>query len=222
MLTIIPFLLCCELLSIDPKTLRRWIWQAQMPLLPHPSDARMKCLTQQQVQSLAKQHGRTLKATEAWEETSSSSWQEQKIMGMQAQKEPNSLDAGAGWLKQLADVETQITHLQEQLASLRTLAHSLELSASAASPDVIGNAAASPHSTGVEGASDEECQYSWAPHPAESRHRPVLPLIEYGAAGSYVIICPTLGELVLQPDSGCGLPGWLLSLPSGLWGNEGA
>src|SRR2546422_10868193 len=48
-------------------------------------------------------------------------------------------------------------------------------------------------------------QLSWRcgprPHPAESRRHPLLPLIEYGAHGTYVVICPQQGELHLSPDS---------------------
>ena len=35
----------------------------------------------------------------------------------------------------------------------------------------------------------------------KGRRRAILPLIEYGAAGSYVVICPQQGELALVPDS---------------------
>src|SRR5260370_7935452 len=39
-------------------------------------------------------------------------------------------------------------------------------------------------------------------HPAELRARSrVIPLIEYGARGTYVVICPQEGELHLTPDS---------------------
>src|SRR5258708_24840842 len=39
-------------------------------------------------------------------------------------------------------------------------------------------------------------------HPAELRARSrVIPLIEYGCRGSYVVICPQEGELHLTPDS---------------------
>ena len=38
-------------------------------------------------------------------------------------------------------------------------------------------------------------------HPMKGRRRAILPLIEYGAAGSYVVICPQQGELALVPDS---------------------
>jgi uncharacterized coiled-coil protein SlyX len=38
------------------------------------------------------------------------------------------------------------------------------------------------------------------PYPAESRRRPLLPLIEYGAC-TYIVICPQVGELHLGLDS---------------------
>ena len=33
---------CCRLLTIDPKTLRRWLDLAHVPFLAHPTDARIK------------------------------------------------------------------------------------------------------------------------------------------------------------------------------------
>ena len=51
---------CCTMLGIDPKTLRHWFHQAQMPLHVHPTDARIKCLTKEQVQQLAAAHGRPI------------------------------------------------------------------------------------------------------------------------------------------------------------------
>src|SRR5229473_2416241 len=51
-------------------------------------------------------------------------------------------------------------------------------------------------------------------HPAEIRARSrVLPLIEYGAYGSYVVICPQEGELHLTPDSSEWFD-WLATLSS--------
>jgi hypothetical protein len=55
---------CCQLLAIDPKTLRQWLAQAQMSLHIHPTDARIKCLTREQVNVLARLHGRVLQASE--------------------------------------------------------------------------------------------------------------------------------------------------------------
>jgi len=51
---------CCTMLGIDPKTLRHWLGQAKMQFIAHPTDARLKCLTQAQVQQLAALHDRPL------------------------------------------------------------------------------------------------------------------------------------------------------------------
>src|SRR5581483_783458 len=59
-MTIIPQTECCLMLGIHPKTLRHWLAHAQMPFTLHPTDARLKCLTQAQVQQLAALHGRPL------------------------------------------------------------------------------------------------------------------------------------------------------------------
>src|SRR5258708_26812468 len=51
-------------------------------------------------------------------------------------------------------------------------------------------------------------------HPAELRARSrVIPLIEYGAGGSYVVICPQEGQLHLTPDSPAWFD-WLATLSS--------
>jgi hypothetical protein len=59
-MTSLSFIECCHLLAIDPKTLRQWLAQAQISLYPHPKDARIKCLSTEQVQMLARLHGRVL------------------------------------------------------------------------------------------------------------------------------------------------------------------
>lgn len=59
MLTV-PFTGVCSMLAVDAKTLRQWIKQANLELLPHPTDARIKCLTTEQVHLLADLHGRVL------------------------------------------------------------------------------------------------------------------------------------------------------------------
>ena len=41
-------------------------------------------------------------------------------------------------------------------------------------------------------------------HPTKGRPRAILPLIEYIADGTYIVICPHQGELALTPDS----PAW--------------
>ncbi len=59
-MTPIPLTDCSTMLGIDPKTLRQWLRHANMPLVAHPTDARLKCLTLAQVQQLATLHGRPL------------------------------------------------------------------------------------------------------------------------------------------------------------------
>src|SRR5258708_35386867 len=60
LMTTIALTDCCRMLGIDPKTLRHWLHQAQMPLHVHTTDARIKCLTSDQVRQLAGVHVRPL------------------------------------------------------------------------------------------------------------------------------------------------------------------
>ncbi len=48
------------LLGVDPKTLRLWLHEAGLTALPHPDDARQKCLNLSQIQHIANTHGRHL------------------------------------------------------------------------------------------------------------------------------------------------------------------
>lgn len=48
------------MLSVDAKTLRQWMKQSNLELAPHSIDARIKCLTIEQVHWLANLHGRVL------------------------------------------------------------------------------------------------------------------------------------------------------------------
>ncbi len=49
---------CCTILGIDPKTLRTWLKHAHLQFTAHPLDARLRCLTDTQVQHLATLHDR--------------------------------------------------------------------------------------------------------------------------------------------------------------------
>ena len=52
-----------RLLGIHPKTLCHWLGQAQLPFAGHPADARIKCVTQEDLQQVASLHGRPLQAS---------------------------------------------------------------------------------------------------------------------------------------------------------------
>ena len=59
-MTLLSLTDCCQMLSIDAKTLCRWLAQAHLALQPHPGDARLKALTGDQLRLLATAHHRSL------------------------------------------------------------------------------------------------------------------------------------------------------------------
>jgi hypothetical protein len=159
-MTMLAFVDCCEMLSIDPKTLRHWLRQADILLQPHPSDARLKCLTLSQVQSLAARHGRALKShppLPSGTATSTSAYEEPKPPPSPAPS------AEADLYQKLAVLEAQVTLLSQQLAQLTSVLL-LGQQTSVGHPGAA--LAALTPATGPH------------PHPAESRRRRLIPLIE--------------------------------------------
>jgi hypothetical protein len=49
-----------RLLGIHPKTLHHWLKEVKMPLVIHPTDARIKCVSEEHLQQVASLHGRSL------------------------------------------------------------------------------------------------------------------------------------------------------------------
>jgi hypothetical protein len=202
-MTSLAFMECCQRLSVTPKTLRQWLAQAEMSLHPHPTDARITCLTSEQLQLLAALHGRVLQPLG------------NPLVG-------GGLGPGettdAALRTRLAQLEAQVATLQTQLSDLtfqllrereqRTEQRLLALEAELASAD--------PPSGLFSGAPPAVPCQSALPalvcHPTEKRHR-LVPLIEYGAKGRYVLISPEEGELPITPDSPEWFS-WLASLAS--------
>jgi hypothetical protein len=211
-MTMLAFVDCCEMLSIDPKTLRHWLRQADIALQPHPSDARVKCLTLAQVQSLAARHSRTLKSQPVLPSgtgTSTPASEEPKPSPSPAPSPEADLS------QKLAVLEAQVSLLSQQLAQLTLML--LGQQTSVGHPGVplpaLMPATGPQQPCSAVLAQQEEMVQAEAgprPHPAESRRRRLIPLIEYGATGSYVVICPQQGELHLRPDS----PEWFAWLAS--------
>jgi len=52
-----------RLLGIHPKTLHHWLKEANLPLTPHPTDARIKCVMEEHLQQVASLHSRPLQAS---------------------------------------------------------------------------------------------------------------------------------------------------------------
>jgi hypothetical protein len=201
---------CCHMLSIDPKTLRQWLAQAQMSLHQSPMDARVKCLTSEQVHLLASLHGRVLQLPASGLTPLGASPKPDE----QISQEPPAESTDSDFRERLVQMEAQVTTLQAQLASLalqllqerasRTEQRLLALETQLASP--FEHALLVPPSV--------PCQPEgpFARHSTENRAR-LIPLIEYTAKGSYVLICPKDGELHITPDSSEWFA-WLASLSS--------
>ncbi len=197
----------CHPLAIDPKTLRQWLVQAKMSLHAHPTDARVKCLTSEQVHSLASLHGRLLqpppeglalggtspKSDEVESRVPSPSLPEADLQERLVQMEARLATLQA----QLTDLTLQLLQEREQRTEQRLLTLEAQLPSTR---DLAPQVPSVP------------CQPAMPPlvcHPTEQRSR-LIPLIEYGARGRYVLICPKEGELSIAPDS----PEWFAWLAS--------
>lgn len=199
-MTLLPLKQACVLLGIDAKTLRHWLQQANLSLHPHPTDARIKCVTSQQLTHLATLHHRP--------------FDEPAEACPSLLPETLSPQAEPDVLLKLTQLETQVALLQQQVAALalellqeRTRhyeqrLHVLETRIHPLSQhDRVTAALSTPQEQGSQSVMPST---ALRVHPMKGRPRPILPLIEYTADGSYIVICPELGELALIPDS----PAW--------------
>jgi hypothetical protein len=209
-MTSLSIIECCQLLAIDPKTLRQWLSQAKMALHAHPSAARVKCLTSEQVHLLANLHGRRLQLPAA-----SASREPDKAQSLQPPSTLADLQLG----ERLAQLEAQVTTLQAQLTEvalqllqerqLRTEQRLLALETQFTS---TGQQVLAGRSDSVSSLLGPQEPLAMACHPTEQQ-APLIPLIEYGARGNYVLICPKQGELHITAESAAWFE-WLASLSS--------
>jgi hypothetical protein len=59
-MTLLPVADGARLLGIHPKTLHLWLKQAHVPMVAHPTDARIGCVEWERIQEVAHLHGRCL------------------------------------------------------------------------------------------------------------------------------------------------------------------
>jgi len=59
-MAILPVADGARLLGVHPKTLHHWLKEIKVPLAAHPTDARIKCVTHEHLQQVARVHGRPL------------------------------------------------------------------------------------------------------------------------------------------------------------------
>jgi hypothetical protein len=234
-MTIVSLTDCCRLLAIDAKTLRRWLSLAHISVQAHPLDARLKCVTWEQVQQVAATHRRILP--------------ESSEQHFQAEPSPLSTPPDGRSASVLAsmvsDVSAHIMDLTQQLGSpqahVATLQHQLSLLTEQLQKEQEWRTShvstfkdRSPESSqdeSLESSQDESLESSQdkslessqdkesAPASTHSasidrrKHPHVLPLVEYGTQGKYVVISPERGRLSFEPDSPEWFA-WLSTLPS--------
>jgi hypothetical protein len=227
-----------RLLGIHPKTLHHWLKAAEFPLAAHPTDARLKCVAEEHLLALAKQHGRPLLALSAVStlesSTTASSLGEEQVKPLPARAgEPGhgavSLSAPSA---SLADLLLQLSHLHTQVATLQhhLTGFALELLQERAGrteqrlkhqlrplDELVSQTLESfqaPQQTALVDLPEPSPPPEHRLLPAEVRARShVTALIEYDAQGQYVAVCPRQGVLSLVPDSPQWFD-WLASLTS--------
>jgi DNA-binding transcriptional MerR regulator len=221
-MTLLPVADGARLLGIHPKTLHHWLKAANLPLTVHPTDARIRCVLQEHLLEVARWHGRPLPdlaSVPALERDAASSLAQAHVKPLPAHEAaPASL---SDVLQQLAQLHTHVATLQQQLAGLalellqeRTEHYEQRL--------LTLEALASQTLESFQGPQEADVVDPLAPSPSPERRllpvevrarSRVTALIEYGAQGQYVAVCPRQGVLSLVPDSPQWFD-WLASLTS--------
>src|SRR5262249_37189863 len=126
-MTVVPFTVVCSMLGIDAKTLRQWLKQSQFTLQAHPTDARIKCLTMEQVHTLATLHHRSVKEEVAAApeqafvpllSAKASSTGEQPMIPVPGCQFPSTCPSGPDLLQSLLSLQATVANLQQQVTQL--------------------------------------------------------------------------------------------------------
>jgi hypothetical protein len=177
----------CRRLGIDAKTLRGFLADAQLSLQAHPHDGRKKGLSGEHLQALARLHQRSLAPFPP------------ELSASLADELPPLPIALLALPEQLGALQIQVAALQQQVADLtRLLQQHKQGPALSAAPTPQTRTTRRPPK----------------PAPPAPRARPVakplrkpahvIPRVEYGGEGHYVVICPKQGLLPLEPNT----PAW--------------
>jgi hypothetical protein len=209
---------------VDPKTLRRWLNAAQLSCCLHPSDARLKCLTLQELEQLAHLPARCLPSplpTVAPQPVVRPSC-------APAPTAPSARPIEQGSSEQdVTEVRQQLRLLQQQVATLQgqvtelalalvraSLAPGHQSTLSPPAPLAVPLAPCSPALPTASASAPVSASTPPAgpPEPRQARARSrALPLIQVRADGTVLVIAPTQGVLALDPDSAEWFA-WLSSL----------
>jgi transposase-like protein len=177
----------CRRLGIDAKTLRRWLADAQLPLHSHPCDGRKKGVSSEHLELLARLHHRSL--TPLPSEPSEPS-------ALELPPLPATLLALP---EQMGALQAQLSALQQQVAALTHLLqqHTQPPACPAAPVQQAKKTKRPPPAPRSHPAASAVAQ-----PPRKPAH--VIPRVESGPDGRYVVICPKQGLLAFEPDS----PAW--------------
>jgi hypothetical protein len=193
-MTILSLADCCRHLSIDPKTLRRWLATAPFPA--QPPDARRHGLSEDQLRWLATAHHRSLPSLP----------QEPPLLpqpaaapSREALALPDDLpDDLLEVFEALRALPAQLAALQEQVADLTNHFSHLAEPATTTGSRAGATAKATNNHRGGQGRAARRRQ------PQRSSSAQVLALVEYAGEGRYVVISPRGGLLPFEPES----PSW--------------
>lgn len=177
----------CRRLGIDAKTLHRWLAEAQLPLHRHAIDGRKKGVSDEHLQALARLHQRRLAPLP-----------EMPPVPNPGQM-PELAEVLLGLPERLGTFQAQIAAVQQQMAEL---SHLLQQPAPAPTSPV-----APLQQSRMSRRASQPARPAPRPRPAANTpHKPVhvIPRVEYGEEGRYVVICPKEGLLAFEPDS----PAW--------------
>jgi len=208
---------------------------AHLSVQAHPSDTRLKCVTREQLEHVAGMHRRTLpEASEPLvspapsalgEESTASVWS-----SVTSEVSGSMTDLG----QHLSSLQSQVAMLQHQLALLiehfpkegQWCISPIKLSVESSPDTSVESSLESSLDTSVESSLDTSVESSLDTSVESSpeketilasidrrKHPHVLPLVEYGAKGTYVVISPEEGVLSFEPDSPEWFA-WLSTLPS--------
>ncbi len=214
LMTIISLADCCRLLAIDPKTFRRWLALSQLTAQPHPFDARIKGVTRDQLLLVATAHHRRLPELPADPPVLTPTGKTEELPPLSPET-INLLQALTELPAQIAALQQHLAVLAEQMHSQRyplaaTTSHSQAIARVVPEAVLASTEAASPTS---EEAAVASSQPACRPTDRRKQRAQVLPVVEYGTHGGYVVICPKQGILSLEPDSPEWFA-WLGTLPS--------
>ncbi len=226
-MTIFPVADGARLLGVHPKTFHHWLQQATVPFTTHPTDARIKCVTEEQIQPVATLHSRPLSSPSTTSPVTPKAQvlhtpEHEAEHQQTAQVLPTFFSQETELIQRLLSLETKVVTLQEQVTQLAlTLLQERERSAehhiTVLEPlmhQLMGRQKTNLQAP--EAGKESACSVPQRRplHPAEQEARSRRPaLIEYCASGIYVIISSQEGEVHLEPNSRAWFD-WLATLSS--------